>query len=90
MKDKALEEGGNQLVLGHLHLLTLSKGRSMVRLEFLKDCYPLSGGWIREELACKQEDALKMLVVRILVILWQLGMGRKLEVFQSVENFMLD
>lgn len=77
-------------MLGHLDLLTLIKGRSMVRLEFLKECYPLSGGWIREELACKQEDALKMPVVKILVILWQLGMGRRLEVFQRVENFMLD
>lgn len=64
------EEDGNQLVLGHLDLLTLIKSRSMVKLEFLKDCYPLSGGWIGEELAYKQRVALKMLVVKNLVILW--------------------
>lgn len=85
MRDKTLEKDRNQLVLGHLDLLSLIKGRSMVRLDFLKDCYPLSGGWIGKELACKQGVALKNLV-----ILWQLGMGRWLEEVQGIENFMLN
>lgn len=30
--NKALEESGNQIVLGHLHLLTFIKGRDMLDL----------------------------------------------------------
>lgn len=36
MRDKALGEGGNQIVLDHLDLLTLIKCRDMVQLVFLK------------------------------------------------------
>lgn len=63
VRDKAVEEGGNQMVLRYLNLLTLFKGRGMVRLVFLKECYALSGGWIRGELACRQGDLLKMSVM---------------------------
>lgn len=73
-------------MLGRLDLLALIMDRNMVRLVFLKDLYPLSGGWIREEL-CGQGDALKMLVVKIWAILCDWGRGGN---SQCLEVFKLD
>lgn len=67
MRDKALREGENQIVLNHLDLLTLIKGRDMVQHIFKRSN---SGVWITEELVCRQEYVLKMLAVKIWIIPW--------------------